>query len=442
MFASPLPKPLLATSADAAQTVVALLQRREARRHRAGVVAGAVGGRAVVERVEVFGEIGSLDVLDVVHVQAVGAAGAGVDLGDEVAHFVHVGGLRGDHHDAVAVFQRNEARHAGHGRIALAAEHLVELRHQRGGFHVLQRDHRHRHAAQPVHVEGAHGALVIGQFVRRAGHHQDVALRIDQQEGFRPRERLQQFLHRVGGHVMQRKQARGITAARRGRTESRHQVAGGGLLGRHHHIAAILQHQRVVGPRQQHLQHRQHLRLIDRLRGGEGDVAGDAGGDRVVLVQLSPKIVFTAACTGRFSKLKVIAPAPCAAPTGIGARAALSLTKLPLPIDVVVCGDTCTSGSTEPCEVGGGGGVCVPAIASRSSEWSSSGRVLAVQPASNASSITRIGVIHFILLTSGLTLAAGGLASDLVAAAADGVAVVAGVVPALRPGGAAARSAA
>src|SRR6185437_7241773 len=89
----------------AAQTAAALFQRAEAWRDLAASVVRIAAGGAVVERIQMLGKIRSLDVLDVVDVQTGRAAGARIDLGDEIAHLVHVGRLRGDHHDAVAVLK-------------------------------------------------------------------------------------------------------------------------------------------------------------------------------------------------------------------------------------------------------------------------------------------------------------------------------------------------
>src|SRR6185312_16281145 len=162
--------------------VVGAAQRAaaQARPDLAAVVATAAGAVGVDLR-QVTGQVGGLEIAHVVDEQLRLVAAAGVDLGDPLAHFAQVVGLGADDHQCIGALDRDEAQHAGQRRAAVFAEQRIQLGHQLGDAGVLQVEHAHRGAAQPVHVEGADHALVVGQLLRRAGQHDQVARGIDQQ---------------------------------------------------------------------------------------------------------------------------------------------------------------------------------------------------------------------------------------------------------------------
>src|SRR5574337_905632 len=134
----------------------------EARPDLAALIATAAGAVGVDLR-QVAGQIGSLQVAHVVDEQLRLVAAAGVDLADPLADLAQVVGLGADHHQRIGALDRDEAQHAGQRRAAVFAEQAVELGHQLADPGVLQVEHAHRGAAQPVHVEGAYHAFIVGQ---------------------------------------------------------------------------------------------------------------------------------------------------------------------------------------------------------------------------------------------------------------------------------------
>src|SRR5690606_41643717 len=66
------------------------------------------------------------------------------------------------------------SEHAGHRRLALFTEDLLQVLHHLARLAVLQREHAHRHARHPVDVEDADGAQVVLQLGAAAGDGDDV----------------------------------------------------------------------------------------------------------------------------------------------------------------------------------------------------------------------------------------------------------------------------
>ncbi len=201
------------------------------------------------------------------------------------ADFTQVLGLRGNRHHRIGPLDRQKTHHARQRHTALRAEDFLQLRHQFANRGTLQAKYADRHAFEPVHIERVDGVLIVGQFFGRARQAQYVARRIDQQERVFPRERLEQLLHFSGRDVTQRKQPRRHARRRLRHWHFRHQLAGYGLVRGQDHVAIALLDHRVVGPRQQRLENRQRLLLVDRLGGRKAHIAFDALGNAVVLVQ-------------------------------------------------------------------------------------------------------------------------------------------------------------
>src|SRR5690606_31771820 len=104
------------------------LQPGHQRGPAAAVAAAAAAAPPAVDLGEALGEVLRGHVLELVGEQLHAAARA-VDARDPLLDLVEVGRLRRDDQDRVGAFQRHEAEHARHRRIAALAEHLLQVGH-------------------------------------------------------------------------------------------------------------------------------------------------------------------------------------------------------------------------------------------------------------------------------------------------------------------------